>query len=268
MNATRVLVTGSSGFVGGELAKALRAAGHEVVGVDPRPGPQTTRRGRASAECAGESYEVIFHLGGTIDVATCEKDPIAAWEGNVAESVALARGTKAERAFVFTSTVAALKPGFNAYGQTKAQALWCLTRMGLPLAVAVLPNVYGLQGSGVVTRLMFEREPVIYGTGEQMREFAYIEDVVRLLADVGLGAKTGVHPMSGERTSINRVARLMGRQKEVRHAPARTFELEDSPSATVERRHQVSLKDGIKKMVKEADALGMTHYAKPEANGR
>ena len=263
----RVLVTGSSGFVGGELAKSLRVAGHEVVGVDPRPGPQTTRRGRASVECAGESYEVVFHLGGAIDVSTCEKDPVAAWEGNVVESVRLAQGTKAERAFVFTSTVAALKPGFNAYGQTKAQALWCLLRMNLPLAVVTLPNTYGVQGSGVVSRLLFEKEPVIYGTGEQMREFAYIEDVVRLLSEVGLGAKTGLHPMSGERTSINRIVRLLGRQKEVRRLPPRAFELEDPPSATVERRHRTSLKDGIRKTVAEADALGMTHYAKLENGG-
>ncbi|MDQ0465500.1 UDP-glucose 4-epimerase [Caulobacter ginsengisoli] len=37
----RVLLTGSSGWLGQTLGPRLRAAGHEVVGLDPNPGPET-----------------------------------------------------------------------------------------------------------------------------------------------------------------------------------------------------------------------------------
>ncbi len=40
-----VLLTGSSGWLGATLAPRLEASGHEVVGMDPRPGPHTTVNG-------------------------------------------------------------------------------------------------------------------------------------------------------------------------------------------------------------------------------
>ena len=41
----RILLTGSSGWLGRFLAPRLRAAGHEVVGLDVAPGAKTQERG-------------------------------------------------------------------------------------------------------------------------------------------------------------------------------------------------------------------------------
>ncbi|SDJ63065.1 NAD-dependent epimerase/dehydratase family protein [Mesorhizobium muleiense] len=37
----RILLTGSSGWLGSALAPRLRALGHDVIGLDPVPSPQT-----------------------------------------------------------------------------------------------------------------------------------------------------------------------------------------------------------------------------------
>ena len=255
----RVLVTGSSGFVGSRLVATLEKK-CEVVGVDPRWGPHTHRQGIASKECdEGEEFDVVFHGGGMVDVATCEKDPLAAWEANVVESVRLAKLIKS-KFFVFISTVATLKP-VNTYGHTKAETFWLLSRMQLPLATVILPNIYGLGGSGVVSKFLFTKEPVIYGSGEQRRDFAYIDDVLNFLIDIGLNSKTGLHPFSGERITVNRLAYLCGRTR-LPHTPPREFEIEDAPFPTAKRLHHTLLKDGIKDMVKQAKTQGMEVYGR------
>src|SRR4051794_1375762 len=65
----RVLLTGSSGWLGRFLAPRLRAAGHEVVGFDVAPGVETQVRGsvadRALVErvFAEHGIEAVVHAG-------------------------------------------------------------------------------------------------------------------------------------------------------------------------------------------------------------
>ncbi|GGK33344.1 UDP-glucose 4-epimerase [Caldalkalibacillus thermarum] len=78
-------------------------------------------------------------------------------------------------------------------------------------------NVYGPKQSasteaGVVTiflhQLLNGQSPVIYGDGEQTRDFVYVEDVVQAIIDVLNTPQSGLfHVSSGEEVSVNALLR-------------------------------------------------------------
>lgn len=108
-------------------------------------------------------------------------------------------------------------------------------------------NVYGPRQdpnsdyAGVITRfaarLRAGEAPVIFGDGEQTRDYVYVGDVVRanLLAAASEAAVGSVFNIgSGERTSLNTLLRVMGEVMNVPVAPERT------PARTGDIRHSVA----------------------------
>jgi GDP-4-dehydro-6-deoxy-D-mannose reductase len=80
----RVLVTGSSGFIGGHLVEHLLDAGDDVRVTD-RQGPEGVDLCDADAArrlVKSARPEVVFHLAGFSDVAASWRDPIAAFQAN------------------------------------------------------------------------------------------------------------------------------------------------------------------------------------------
>ena len=257
----KALVTGSSGFVGSRLARALRNRGEEVIGVDPRVGPETNRFGIASKECYGEQYDLVFHTAGMVDVTQCEKDPIGAWEANVAESLALARQITVKKAFVHTASYAALTPTANIYGRVKAEADFWLSKIPMPYASVTLVNIYGVGCQGVISRFLLNRNPRIRGDGHQVRDFVYIDDVVDILISIGTEAQLGVHRIAGERASIRKLAALVGRT-DLPHDEALSFEIKAPSDYKPTIRAKTTLKEGIAKMAAEAKEQGLQVYGK------
>lgn len=214
----RALVTGSSGFIGGHLARRLVAAGHEVTGVDvaePRRPVEGWRDVRldlrddaGTARVVAQARpEVVFHLAAQASVSVSMREPRLDIETNVIASVVLAQA--AARAgtgrFVFTSSggamfgAPAVLPADDAapveprsfYGASKAAAERYLKiveqESGMTVASVRPANVYGPYQdphgeAGVVaifTLRMLHGEPVtIFGSGNDTRDYVYVDDVV------------------------------------------------------------------------------------------
>lgn len=214
----RVLVTGTSGFVGTHLVRRLVAEGHEVTGFDwkaPTRGVEGWRDVRvdicddaAVQRAVAEARpEVVWHLAAQASVSVSMREPRLDIETNCIASVTLARAAAeaGARRFVFTSSGGAMfgdPPEIPArdetpvaprsiYGASKVAAERYLEIVGLETGMEIAGlrpgNIYGPYQdphgeAGVVaifTQRMLKDEPcTIFGTGGDTRDYVYVDDVV------------------------------------------------------------------------------------------
>lgn len=96
-----VVVTGASGYIGGQIALQLRDAGHEVVGIDCRPCPSHLIDAftRFVCEDFGTDFalsavvqampEAVIHCAGTSLVGPSMSNPAEYYNNNVAKTLRL-----------------------------------------------------------------------------------------------------------------------------------------------------------------------------------
>ena len=269
----RAMVTGGGGFIGSHLADALLTRGGEVHVVDNLttgsrenvPAIATLHefdiRDDALEELAEQVRpDIVFHLAAQADVGTSIERPTLDADVNVVGTVRVLEAARAAQArVVFTSSGGAIygeceSPAseddepqpLSPYAASKLAgeeylATW--NRLyGTSHVACRLANVYGprqlptLEG-GVVAifldRLRQGKETVIFGDGEQTRDFVYVGDVVAGMLAAANAPAGGVYNLgSGIATTIRELHRLcaatVGVEQEPRFAGERSGDLRDS----------------------------------------
>lgn len=143
----RVLLTGSSGWLGRTLAPMLRGAGHAVTGLDPAPGAETQEIGsvadRATVDrvFATHGIEAVIHAGGLHKPDIVRYPTQAFIDVNVTGTLNLIEAAIAagHDRFVFTSTTS-LMISAAIRAETNDSAVWLDEQSG-PL---VPRNIYGV----------------------------------------------------------------------------------------------------------------------------
>lgn len=235
--------------------------------------------------------EVVFHLAAQADVRVSVTDTFYDAMVNVVGSVNVLDGAVAggSRKVVFASSGGTIygepspdvlpvgedhpQQPLSPYGVAKKVVGDYLRAYealhGLGWTALALANIYGPRQdphgeAGVIaifTGLLLDgRECTVFGSGEQTRDFAYVDDVVDAFARAATrGDSQLLNIGTGEETSVNRLYEVMaaaaGVTAPARHAPARPGELDRNAldnrraKAALDWAPVVGLEDGIGRVI-------------------
>lgn len=240
----KVAVIGGCGFIGRRIVSELESSGLSPVSIDdlsyspfPAPAPDEKINIMDAGVRHLRGADIMVHAAALASVRDCEALPMEAWERNVdstVEAVNLAVSSGHSK-FIYISSCAVygdipwndtlggecVSP-ISTYGRTKyagemAAASIC-AEAGISLTILRLANVYGpgqaIERGGVVTLWMDSLrsgQPItIKGDGSQTRDFVYVDDVARIVADECLHDKGGVYTVAtGTSVSIAALADMV-----------------------------------------------------------
>jgi len=263
----KVLITGSSGLIGGCLFEKLRGK-YEVFGLDLKPSPYTTFVGDVRDYRLVESImghmDMVIHCAAQVSVAKSVEDPLFDAENNAIGTLNLleaARRSKKVKRFIYISSAAVYgipehipmsedhpcRP-ISPYGVSKlAGELY--SRIFHELydvpTVCIRPfNVYGKNQysnsySGVILifldRISRGLPLVVYGDGKQTRDFVHVHDLVDMIvlaAECEEAVGETFNCGTGREVSIHELAKMMisisGKNLEIKHAACRTGDIRRS----------------------------------------
>jgi len=303
METLRVLVTGGAGFIGSHLVKALVKAGHQVRVLDNLSTGSIENltdvldaiefvrgdiRDYGTVESAVRGVNAVVHLAALIDVAESVEKPDLYFDVNVIGTYNVAKALRNIDTFVFTSSSAVygepikvpipedhpLMPkspyaASKVSGEAFVQAF--ANQCGFRPMILRLFNVYGPKQSrayaGVIIefiRRVSRGEPlIIFGDGEQTRDFVHVSDIVNaIMLSLKNEKARGVFNIgSGEAITINQLARLiikMAGKEDLKliHAPSRPGDIKYSVANITRVKRELrfepkmKLELGIKELLK------------------
>jgi nucleoside-diphosphate-sugar epimerase len=242
----RIVVTGSSGFVGSHLVTALRRKNYEVIPFDL---PIHDIRNPADMDVL-EGADTVFHLA-TYQLNPCKANPNICIDTNILGTLNVIHACLKYnvRRLNFSSASSVYgnpvrmpaqegdetKP-LTVYGVTKLAsegliyALVGSKDFAMTYTVFRFTNIYGPgQESGlipnVINKLLDDEVIEVNGTGTQTRDFVYVDDVIDILIksiDKPIYSIT-MNLGSGKQTSVNEVIKLasdyLGKTPKVHYNP-------------------------------------------------
>jgi len=199
-------------------------------------------RDLASVRAAMQGVEVVFHQGALASVPRSIADPIGSLETNIngTQNVLLAARDSGVRRVVYASSS-------SVYGDTPTlpkredmpthpMSPYAVQKLSGELLCGVFTRIYGLETVALryfnvfgprqdpaseyaaviprfLTALIEKRRPIVFGDGEQTRDFTYIANVVQanlLAASSSEAVGYALNIGCGEQISLNTVLRLAG----------------------------------------------------------
>lgn len=249
-----MLVTGHAGFIGTALAPKY-ATGFDLIHGDDIRNP-------AAIHDAAVGEDVIIHLAALSGVEQCMKDPINACATNAQGSVNVLEAAKlngVKRVLLASSGAVAAPTHPYAASKRAMEDFGAAYRRWLQVTTLRFTNIYGpgsIKKTSAIAmfckQALTTGEIVIFGDGEQTRDFVYIQDVV----DGITYAATTDTPMeileicSGSQTSLNEVAEIISAQTgaSVVHTQAREGDVRSNALSSQNPRFSgvTALETGIK----------------------
>ena len=202
MENKKILILGSSGFLGSHLVKFL-LKNNEVIQFDMNPPPQKIADSefikgsildKTLVTSAMKDVDIVYHFAAMTDIDIVNESPAQAIEVNIAGTSNVLEACVQEKIerFIFSSSVYVYSEFGGVYKSTK-QACELLIEdynkmHDLGYTILQLGSVYGpgAKQINLISRLINEalslKEIHHYGTGEEVRQYIYVKDVVQAAA--------------------------------------------------------------------------------------
>ena len=242
----KYLIIGGAGFIGSHLSEALLKQSNRVVVIDTMPFEFTGVKAykidiRDYKKIGGvfkkERPDVVFHLAGAINLRREITDPLFLKDVDFLSRTKIILDVCKKynvKKIIFISSGGAIyenaqkiptAEGYEAhpaslYGLAnllteKYIVLYC-QRHGVGFSIPRLSNAYGPRQwqSGfipsVIAKLLKKEKPVMYGAGNQTRDFVYIDDAIEALILLAQKGKNSIYNVgSGKETSLKEVLGLI-----------------------------------------------------------
>ena len=281
----KALVTGSTGFIGRHLVNTLFQRGVEITTLDrvANSSPEVAQTFQAdildsdSVTKALSGQDTVFHLAAVLGTSELVTQAREAVDVNINGTVNILNACRSEGASLLF--ISKPNPWLNTYSITKQAAeRFCLmyrSEFEVPVTIVKPFNVYGPHEStgpgraqklipNTILKALRNESLKIFGTGEQINDYIYVDDVARLICDLATteNAVNGTYDIgTGTGRSVNEVCDLIleltGSNSAVQRLPMRPGETSDSALradlSSIERvmpvGEFVSLRDGLKKTI-------------------
>lgn len=201
MKHKKVLVTGSSGFLGSHLADSLEQHGYKVVLFDAVPSKYKSSSldefigdilkpdiiEQAIADC-----DVIYHFAAQADIDSSSKDPNQTIQTNILGTLNVleaARKYKIKR-FIFASTIYVYSDLGSFYRASKQACEKIIEEyhreFGIEYTILRFGSLYGPRANefngirNYLTQALINKKIVRRGDGEEIREYIHVKDAAQL----------------------------------------------------------------------------------------
>ncbi len=279
-----IVVTGGHGFIGSHVVNRLIKRGKEVVVVDIKRKPSFHIEGKY--EFVKKSItdddvkeivlnsEGVIHLAAISSVPECEVDTAKAFEVNAVATYQLYKYA-GKKPFVFASSASVYgnreicseddcPEPLSVYGVTKLSA-----ELLINATILRYFNVYG-EGQSYRTKavipsffysILTKKRVIVYGDGNQTRDFIYVGDVVdatikafeknvRGTFNIGTGKETSIIQL------LSHIKSIVGREFDIEFKPQRKGDIKRSVADITKSKRildfspKTDLKEGLRRTYK------------------
>jgi len=201
MNHKKVLVTGSSGFIGSHVADALEVQGYQVTLFDAIPSKYKTKSQKEyigdilnpdDIDKAMKDCRYVFHFAAQADIGSSSEDPTKTIQNNIIGTqniLELARKNKVNR-FLFASTIYVYSELGSFYRVSKQACEKIIEEyqkeFGLDYTILRFGSLYGPRANdfnairSFLLHAIKEKKIIRRGNGEELREYIHVKDAARL----------------------------------------------------------------------------------------
>lgn len=249
MLSKKILITGSNGFIGSHLHKALPHAD----GMSRTASSTTNIIGDIlSHNISLDKYDIIYHLAGVVGTEASMKDPINTYKTNVCGTINLL--TPFKGLFIFLSTVGVYEPLKNPYFLSKYVGEKTVEAAPCKHLIFRIANPYGKGSKSVIQKWLEAERIQIRGDGNQVRDFTYIDDMIEILANpLKLQTNKTYNVGTGIPITLNELAKQIAAfasNKKIEHLSAREFEIH-TPVIKPDITCKTTLKEGLARCLRK-----------------